>query len=298
MQLIIIVVSILLLGAAPAEIHQSKTEEPTKAKTTETQDAESTPAATILPSPVTKLPTQSTQAEAATKQKSTQEEWLGPSTLPNWVIALVTLAYVGVSIGQLVAIRRQAKFARRTLRAIRRQEIIANDDLLETRKTADAAASNADTLIRQNSPYLRFSSFKLADEKPPVVRYVLRNYGGGRAFLKEYATKLLLTAETLPETPLDEGILQFSFDGITLGTMDATPSINVKLPQDIQTFADVRNIPERKQRLFVYGFVRCVDVLRQIHTFGFGYEFVNDEFVEAGGSAYNYRRCEQAPSED
>lgn len=166
-----------------------------------------------------------------------------------------------------------------------------------TKKAADAAAKNADTLVRQNSPYLRFSTFALAAENPPVVRYILRNYGGGRAFLKEMCIKLHLTTETLPPDPQYEGVLHFPFFGVTLGTMDPTLPINEKFPQEIKTIADVRNTL-LTQHLFIYGFVVYLDVLAQKHTFGFAYEYVNERFIEAGGIAYNYRRCEKEPDND
>ena len=152
-----------------------------------------------------------------------------------------------------------------------------------TREAADAATKNSDTLIRQNSPYLRFSSFNLADEKPPVVRHIFRNYGGGRAFLKEINTKLLLISESLPNVPEYEGAsFQFIPAGTTLGTMDALPPVTQKLPEELNTMAGVSNAL-LNGHLFVYGFVVYSDVLTQRHTFGFTYEYINGRFVEAGG---------------
>jgi hypothetical protein len=105
-------------------------------------------------------------------------------------------------------------------------------------QAADAATKNSDTLIRQNSPYLRFSSVNLADEKPPVVRHILRNYGGGRAFLKEINIKPLSISEPLPNIPEYEGAsFQFIPADIALGTMDAMPSVTVKLPEGLNTMA-------------------------------------------------------------
>ncbi len=140
----ILILFALLLAWTPAETHQSKPEEPSSSKAYKTEDTKSAPVMAKLSSAITELPAQTTQNTTNNQQQSAIEKWLGPSTLPNWVIALITLSYVGVSIGQLIALRRQAKFARRTLRAIRRQAEVAANTLGAIERQAEIAAKGVE----------------------------------------------------------------------------------------------------------------------------------------------------------
>lgn len=165
-------------------------------------------------------------------------------------------------------------------------------------KAAGAAENSANTFVRQNSPYLRLSGLSLEagmKDRPeyPHIIYTLRNYGGGRAFLTEMSNNILLGP--LPKVPQYKDITPYSPVGISLGHMDALPAVIVTFPDEIRTIQDVDHALERGQRLFVYGYVKCSDTLRQTHTFGFGYEYVKGRFVETGGKAYNCRHWEQEP---
>jgi len=162
-----------------------------------------------------------------------------------------------------------------------------------TAKAADAAARNADTLIKQNSPYLRFSTFGVdRDVSPPVVILNITNYGAGRAFLVEMSMNLLLIREPLPPVPQYKDIIPFHPAGMSLDQMDHVP-YTIKFPDEIKTAQQLDSGFRTGQRLFVYGFFTYIDVLRQKHTFGFGAEHVNGSFRWVGGANYNYRRVEK-----
>src|SRR5205807_5949803 len=77
-------------------------------------------------------------------------EALGPKTWSNWILVFVGGLYTVFACSQWVAIRRQAKFARRTLRAIKRQENIADKSAIAALKSAQVA----ELALKSDRPYL------------------------------------------------------------------------------------------------------------------------------------------------
>ncbi len=205
--LFILIASALLLSAAnesaeekavqksltppKTEMHKSKAEEHSSTGTQKAQDTEKSPPATKPPIVVVAVPSDKTQTKTTEEQQSTIQKWFNPSTLPNWAIVLVTIAYVIVAIGQLTAIRRQAKFARRSLRAINRQAGIAAEGVAVNRIAAEAAKTTA-TIADQSLKSLERAYLAIFFESPVSLvwstwsdlPYTIENTGRTLAKLK------------------------------------------------------------------------------------------------------------------
>lgn len=218
--LLILIVAALLLSTASetlkaqqnpskTEIHESKTDQHPDQGTQKTKNAEKPPAPTKPPLALDEIPSQKTQANPRQEQQGTIEKWFNPTTIPNWAIVLVTLIYVCVSIGQFVAIRRQAKFARRTLRAINRQADIAVEGVVETRKAAEAAKKSANvaeaslTVVERAWLAVLFHQpFQPKAGAHNPIYYFVKNTGHTVAFLKERKLNALPWKGCIPEREL------------------------------------------------------------------------------------------------
>lgn len=123
-----------------------------------------------------------------------QEQWYSPSVVVNIALVVVGLLYAGFACSQWIAIKRQAKFARRTLRAIRRQANIA-----------------ANVLALTHRPKIKIRGFTINSDvfEPGVdgftidLGYEVVNYGGTEAIISDSCCTVYLRHinEQLPMVP-------------------------------------------------------------------------------------------------
>lgn len=261
--------------AEPAEHPQAG-----KNKTANPQSAEA-PA-------VNQPPAQTTQTGPKQEQHGTIEKWFNPNTIPNWVIALITAIYVAATIGQLVAIRRQAKFARRTLRAMNRQGTTAKDtltqlarqaDLMEkTQKSTDLAARAAaqstqiadrqTTLIFQNERAwivikpLKPVNWPLPDKSrirfPLIYDFIWSAVNVGRtpAFIKEISITVKVRPVPQPNEDIDYAAPQKVSNFIVAPNADHSQRHIYVMPE-----VEYDSVKRGESCIAFYGFVKYDDTL-------------------------------------
>jgi hypothetical protein len=163
------------------------------------------------------------------------------------------------------------------------------------RGTLKATRINAETLVRQNSPYLGLYGFELdrgqlGTPARPTVYFTARNYNKALAFNIEIS--VASQWGNLREFPTYEAPTSYAPYGVSFGYMEQN-RIPIPLQDDIATIDDINERFRRDEHLFVYGFIRCSGALGQKHKFGFAFECFNEVFRPTGGSAYNFHCTEQ-----
>lgn len=138
--------------------------------------------------------------------------------------------------------------------------IIAACTLWANTRSASAAATNAKTLIRQNSPYLGFYDFSLDPDVPgtpsrPQIHYYVRNYNQARALSIEVSGNIQWGS--LPKAPAYEIPTAYGPHGMNLGYMEPL-KIPVSFGDDIATIQDINDRFARGERLSYTG---LLDVL-------------------------------------
>lgn len=279
-----LVLLLLLLASTPAEIHQSKPEEPTKEKPAKTDDAKTAPATAKFSLTSAEFPPKKTQPDTAEEQPSAIEKWFNPNTAPNWFIGIITFVYVGVAIGQLAAISKQAKFARRTLRAIRRQVNVGHIAAKAAKKSAEVA----ELALKSDRPYLLLEKaeftgvFKLnsygektgelleQDKFRPGGIFHFRNCGKGPAILN----KVCLSIITVDELPSPKDFSNCEENQITVDVLGANEHWetdshfrgSLSYGGDSVTY---NAIVDKSKTLIAYGCIWYEDVFRTPYEIGF-----------------------------
>jgi hypothetical protein len=203
----------------------------------------------------------------------------GPSTWSNWILAAFAIVATVIGLRTLRKIRDQTKAA-----------IVAADT---SQRSAKAAEKSVDTqrqamltverphLLFENpklfgfspeppkdsDPKLPFDEYKKRVEAPtyPSVTYRVKNYGKSPAWITKWAVSFK-SIDQLPQIPAYE---EQKVIGFAIPAGEAFPQESMLQPVGLSYNQRMR-ILERKERLFIYGFIEYTDIFKEIpHQMGF-----------------------------
>jgi hypothetical protein len=217
------------------------------------------------------------QQTARTQDRANEKRWWPPS--PSWAIVYVTVVYVIVAICQWSGIRRQANIAERALTADKIPYVYM---LAVDRPTY---LSRGDTHVVQ-------------------IKYRLKNYGGGPAFLRSNIAQVQI-AERLSEIPHSTPREPRYSSGHIIGSGEETEGLSAHPHTTTMSVDDFRFLeyrPEAKSKIFFVGLVNYLDVWGNEWTTGFAWIWdpakpamrIATKYEVPDG--YNYRRQEQSKS--
>jgi hypothetical protein len=154
-----------------------------------------TSAHNVQPAPVHVI-----QDARAVEQNKPKQKWYERPTIADWGVLLVTLAYVGASIGILRATKQQAKAA---VNQVTRLE----ETLAATKTAAQAAEKSADvaerSLMISQAAHLSLGNVTISDVSVATITYEIRN--SGRLSATECTPTIFVSCKPNLDFPLYKG---------------------------------------------------------------------------------------------
>lgn len=220
-----------------------------------------------------------TQEKAeAEKDRADRNSWYSPSVITQLLLFLVGACYTFFAWQQWDAIREQAR--------------IANDNLIETRRAADAAKKSADALQEAEAALLDVVSITQPTDLHVTVK--LRNLGRTAASIDTALLRAEKVAEVPPVPSYNSPGIK-NVPGLILPPGRSTTLLPARIERLFQTepnppgWTVTDPLPTSEfPHCIAYGFVIYEDVFRRRFQLGFGAERIGQRFRPIHSTAYNY----------